>query len=660
MFFLCLLLLFVASPVSAQTIDLEKIVLTASRYEQDARHMPSSVTVISQDDIKNSHAQTVSDVLKGQSGLQVTDNSSPKTVAVDIRGFGDTATRNVLVLVNHRRMNPVDNSGPDFLAIPLESIDHIEIIRGAASVLYGDNAVGGVINIITKKGKTGNHAALSASYGSYDTLKTSQEFYGGQSRVDYYFNTQQYETDGYRANSQLRSRDYVGRVGVTPVDPLKLDVKFNWHEDRYGLTGGLKDAPLALLGPRGTANPEDYASTKDRMVALTADLNPWGQEELGHFIVDTSFRNRDTYAVFYSFGEYATKRNINSWGINGRYVLERLVDDKHLNLAAGVDYYTDDNWIYGSAGNSDNLTITKNEIGAYLNGSYEFLEHLFLEAGTRYDKAYYTFNQVSGTKTYQKHHPDKHIASGGLRYEYGTGSNVFANVNQTFRFLTTDDWFDTFNGLNTALNQQKGIQYQAGVKHRFDDILTVGLTPYWIDNRNEIFLDPAGGGGFGATSNYDKTRRIGVEYEQNVDLKALLKEQRLKRLSWKTNYTYQHAAFPKGLYKGNEIPMAPRFAGATSLTLGLTEHMDWMLQGRYTGRQFAINDAGNVLPQTDPYFVMDTRLSYAKDAWEIFGEVDNLLDTHYDIYVSKAITSSIKSHFPAAGRSYNAGIKVTF
>ncbi len=657
---LCLFLLLFATPVFAETIDLQKIVLTASRYDQDVAHLPSSVTVISSQDIAQSHAQSVGDVLKGQLGIAIVDNSSPKTVVADMRGFGDTATRNVLLLVNHRRINPVDNSGPDFLQIPIDSIERIEIIRGGASVLYGDNAVGGVINIITKKGKAGHHAVLSSTYGSYDTLKTSQEFSGAQSKVDYYFSAQQFDTDGYRANSQLRSRDYVGRLGINPIEPIKIDFKLNWHEDKYGLTGGLKDGPLATLGPKGTANPEDYAMTKDRMFAITTDFNPWADEDLGHFIVDASFRNRDSYAVFYSFGEYATKRNINSWGINGRYVLERLIDGKLLNLATGVDYYTDDNWIYGSAGNSDDLTITKNEIGVYTNGSYEVVDNLFLEAGTRFDKAYYTFNQVSGTKTYQQQNPDKHIASGGMRYEYAPQSNIFANVSQTFRFLTTDDWFDTFNGLNTSLNQQKGVQYQAGVKHRFNDVLKVSLTPYVMDNRNEIFLDPAGGGGFGATSNYDRTRRIGVEYEQEVDLKAMLKAQQIKKLLWKTNYTYQHATFSNGVYKGNKVPMAPQFQGAMSLAVGLTDHLDWMLQGRYVGNQFAINDIGNALPQTDPYFVLDSRISYSKDTWEVFGEVDNILDEHYDIYVSKAVTSNIKSHFPAQGRSYNAGVKLKF
>ena len=74
-----------------------------------------------------------------------------KTASVDIRGFGETAPLNVLVLVDGRRVNEIDLSGTDWTQIPIDQIERIEIVRGAGSVLYGDNAVGGVINIITKK-----------------------------------------------------------------------------------------------------------------------------------------------------------------------------------------------------------------------------------------------------------------------------------------------------------------------------------------------------------------------------------------------------------------------------------------------------------------------------------------------------------------------------
>jgi len=658
-----LLGLFCVSNVYAATIELEKLVVTTpNRYEEDNSKTASNVSVIDRQQIETGHAQTLEDVLKGQLGIQVTDNSTAKTAVADIRGMGDAASRDVLLLVNGRRVNPVDNSTPDFLQIPVDSIERIEIIRGAGSVLYGDNAVGGVINIITRKGKEGFHGAVSSSYGSYDTFKYTQEFSGAKGPVDYYFNAQQFKTDGYRINSQLRAIDYVGRVGYTPNEKLRFDINANWHEDKYGLPAGLKDAPLAQLGRRGSDTPENYAQTTDRMVQLTTDLDPWHGQDVGHFLVDASYRNRDTYARFYDFG-IDTARNIDSWGINGRYVLQAgQVFGRRLDLVAGTDYYMDDNFIESdSAFSNIRLDIAKHELGVYANGSYEALDKLFVEAGARYARAWYTFNQNDNAAiVYEKQSPDKLIGMGGLRYEYAPGSNVFANAQQTFRFLTTDDWFDMFSGLDTTLNHQHGVQYQAGVKHNFADTVQVTLTPYWIDNRQEIFTDPTLGGGFGGTGNYDRTRRVGVEFGGKTDLKKAFGISALDRLEWGATYTYQHATFGSGLYKDNFIPMVPQHQASTSITVGFWQRFDYTLSGIFVGRQYAINDVNNALPPNDPYYVFNSRLVFHKGNWEIFGEVDNMFGERYDIYVAKALTSNTKSHFPAPGRSFMGGVKVKF
>ncbi|HRZ40074.1 MAG TPA: TonB-dependent receptor plug domain-containing protein, partial [Candidatus Omnitrophota bacterium] len=139
-------------PAAAQDMELDRIVVTASRIAQMDDQLTSSVSVISEEDIASSSARTVADILQDRLGLNIYDKSSPKTSLVDIRGFNDTATMNVLVLVNGRKVNSIDLSGADYLQVPLEAVRRIEVVRGAASVLYGDNAVGGVINIITKEG----------------------------------------------------------------------------------------------------------------------------------------------------------------------------------------------------------------------------------------------------------------------------------------------------------------------------------------------------------------------------------------------------------------------------------------------------------------------------------------------------------------------------
>ena len=155
--------LFSSSAWSASSVDLEPIIVTTSRMAQHDYKIAGNVTVITQKQIEASHAQNVPDILRQALGTFIYDQNTVKTSTLDIRGFGDTAPRNVLVLVNERRINSVDISGPDLMQIPVEAIERIEVIRGAGSVLYGDNAVGGVVNIITKEGK----GDLSGKLGAF-------------------------------------------------------------------------------------------------------------------------------------------------------------------------------------------------------------------------------------------------------------------------------------------------------------------------------------------------------------------------------------------------------------------------------------------------------------------------------------------------------------
>ena len=149
--------LLVGANVFAQSNDnevgLERIVVTPTRMRQQDYEITSNVTVIDTKKIGASNARYVADILKEETGINIYDSSTDKTVKVDIRGFADTSVNNILILVNGRKVNSIDISGPDWIQIPLEIVDRIEVLRGAGSVLYGDNAVGGIVNIITKKGK---------------------------------------------------------------------------------------------------------------------------------------------------------------------------------------------------------------------------------------------------------------------------------------------------------------------------------------------------------------------------------------------------------------------------------------------------------------------------------------------------------------------------
>ncbi len=646
---------------SAETeVDLGRIQVTASRMDRFDYKVASDVSVIDREMIEESSAQTVAEILQEQPAVAIYDTGSPKTAVVDLRGFGDTAGRNVLVLVNDRKVNSIDISGPDLLQIPLDMVDRIEIVRGAGSVLYGDNAVGGVVNIITRRGRGRFSGRVGGRFGSYDSGGPQMEVSGDHRGLSYYFFSQYFDDGGYRANSDVLSKDFNGRLGYRFTDRVRLDLTTSWHEDDYGLPGGLNASELEDLGRRGSADPDDFAATKDRHVQLSLDVYPWPEDkEWGHLVTTASFRNRDTYAEFAAF-DFGTKRAIDTLGLTIKYAFDHRVLGRELSFVTGLDFYDVENDILGSGSNTDDLRISKEEVGGYLFFEYEALPRTFVNAGTRFQEASYTFDQKGPGRDYQTESPHASVNLVGARYEYGRGSSLFLNVQQTFRFLATDEWYDTFNGLNTGLDQQRGIQYEGGIKHRFGGGGMVTVTPYWMDLREEIYFDPQGGAfGFGANSNYDKTRRTGVEFSGRIDATRWWDDLPLDRCELWASYTYQRPRFVDGPSDGKWIPMAARHQARAGVSLGRGR---WLatLEGRYVGTRYAINDVLNAVPPIKPHVTMGAKVVWEAAPLKMFVAVDNLLGERYFSYVSKSTTSDARDFYPAPERRWTAGVDLRF
>ena len=156
--------------VSAQSIEvLDQVVITASRVEEPRRYITSYIESFSSADISRSGAASVPDFLQRIVGanLRSTNSSSLGILSTtDLRGFGASAKDNTLILLDGQRLNPIDGGSVRWETVPLDIIDRIEILYGSGSVQFGDRAVGGTINIITRKPTT-DGANASFSLGSF-------------------------------------------------------------------------------------------------------------------------------------------------------------------------------------------------------------------------------------------------------------------------------------------------------------------------------------------------------------------------------------------------------------------------------------------------------------------------------------------------------------
>lgn len=651
-----------------KNVDLEKIVVTPSRMEQYDYNAGSNITVIGKEEIESSNASHVSDILKERAGVNVYDSSTVKTAKIDIRGFADTSVSNVLVLINGRKVNSIDISGPDWLNIPLETVERIEIVRGAGSVLYGDNAVGGVINIITKKGEGEPYVKLAAKYGSYDMEQEAIEVSGSLDSLSYYLYSKYFETEGYRSNSDVLAKDLNVAIANQVSDDFSWDITAGWHEDDYGMPGGLLDTgELDQYGRRGSVDDGDFASTKDRYINLSFETEPYLKGvDLGNITTDFSYRNRDVYSWFSYGGTWptGTKYMIDTLGINIKDVFNIGFFGKELSIVSGIDYYDVEHIIKGSENNSDNLTIYKEELGLYTYCDYDLFNKVSISSGARYQKAKYRFDQRASSVVYETREPSESVFMGGIKYDYADGSNISFNVQETFRFLATDEWYSTAlpptytGGLDTNLKQQTGMQYEAGVKHKLNDNLAFDFTSYVIDLKDEIFVNIAPYG----NDNYSKTRRKGVELGFSADVLRVLYAPPLclDKLDFRANYTYQKAEFNGGNYGGNQIPMVPRSLFNLNLAAGLFSGYELSLNGRYIGKRYAINDLRHETTPVKDYFIMDGKLSYGKDALEVYGGINNIFGEKYYTYVVKSSSATRKDYYPAPERNFEVGLRYQF
>ena len=253
-----LLLSFIPLTPADELGDLSPIVVEASRSNDTVGQMNKDVSIITSQDIANSPAKTLPDLLNNVPGVNVSikDNIKDSQPQIDMGGFGVTGISNVLVMVNGERLNTPDLTGPDLSLIDLNSIDHIEIIQGAQTVLYGDNAVGGIINIVTKKGSSNTKPSvtLTSEVDSYKGNKDGMGLNGGLSKLTYQFDYDRQQSNGFRSDSNYWANDYDTRLKYAPTDVFDVDLSQGYHLDRYRLPGGLTIAEIDSVGPTGVVS----------------------------------------------------------------------------------------------------------------------------------------------------------------------------------------------------------------------------------------------------------------------------------------------------------------------------------------------------------------------------------------------------------------------
>jgi len=505
---------------------MEEVVVTGTRVEEPIRNIPKNVTVITREDIEQAPSNNVVDLLAREANVNLRSFfGNDKQAGVDIRGMGDTFVSNVIVMVDGYRLNPPDLAGPDFSTIPLDNIERIEILRGAGAVLYGDGAVGGVINIITRKGEKKPEGKFYGSYGSFETID-GRALYGGRvKRLSFNVNAGYYDSNGYRENGFFDKKDAGTRLQYDLTDAIALLLNASYHDDEYGLPGPVnredKDDKDAR---RATMRPDDGGETEDgrAMGGVRIDLGRWGNAE-----IHRGYRSRDNHYVqgfnpLLPRSEQTDHIDEDTRMFDMTYFKDYRLWERDHRIKVGFDHFKTEYYREELSRNSRENSEIKRR-GVFAMNRWSLLENLTFDVGYRYHWFDGIFRNdqrqrfgtdriwVNGIPFQRKWHNDSYDI--GLLYSINENHSIFGNYATSFRTPNADE----FALADNDLRPQEGKHMDIGSRHLLLDICELSVTLFQMEITDEIYYGEDPTTGIAVNRNFDeKTIRRGLEADIKI------------------------------------------------------------------------------------------------------------------------------------------------
>jgi iron complex outermembrane receptor protein len=649
-------------PPKTQGKDKEKeVVVIGQRRESDVLDVPSGVTVITGQQIKDSGATNVVEVIQKQTGFF---SSGPAKGAqdqmLDLRGYNNGAGngQRTLVLVDGRKTNGVTTSATDFASIPLDNIERIEIVRGPAAALYGDTAMAGVINIITKKaGKSTNGSVTLAGgtwYAFHGAGNVSGPVEGGF--YDLYAGTDL--SHGYRDHQKYVANDLTGRFDLPIADGLNGFLKVGHHGDTRQRAGSLSLADIAAFGRR--ASVLDGSPSNNRNDSNYLDLGvTQSLESAGEVSLFFDYTWTQSWSEFLSnFGSFfiddrsglaqGQLKHVGSWKLLGA--------DTTFTTGLDTSYEMANSWSVFISGPRDRSVYRRRMIGAYENVEVKPIKELILSGGARVDRAILDLDQDQqfGATFEHKRSFDQVSPMAGLTVRPIEELSIYGSYGRPFKYPTRDELIG-FTASAPDLLPERATSYEGGVRVVVPRWGSAGVSVYRMIVKDEIYFDPTFAVppfGFGTNVNFPEVTHNGIESEARFTP--------CKEFELFATHTFTRAVITDALdptLEGKRYPVTPRLQGTIGGTVKY-EGVAFTLLGRYVGERLLVRDFNNTQEPLGSYWMMDARVAYTYKLFTAFLSVYNLADRM--VFDNGGISFSGNRYNPAPGRSWMAGGEVRF
>jgi iron complex outermembrane recepter protein len=647
----------IASAHAQTNSEFNPVVISASRFEDQQKDLYSDITIISKKEIMGSGLTNLTQVLSKLGGIATRSslNGSSDSQLV-MRAYGVNADNNMVIQIDGARLSDNEQNPARLFAIPVDIIERIEIVRGGSSVLFGEGAVAGVVNIVTS-GKVPDQAYLSAELGSYNSAGSTAYVSNNFGDVSLNVSGKTLNTDHARNNN--RSQERSGSMGVSwksGGDSLKFQLIVDEQKSRF--PGSLSYADFMAGNYRKATTPNDFGSVNGDL----ATLSYLGKRDSIDFIFDISTRNRSSFAYMSSSNTY-TDRHQQQYSPRIRFNEGFFGKDKVILGADLINwqyrYHSPQYWL------GDQL-----EYGRQRNEAVFFSHELNLDLnhqvtyGVRRERVQQNLSDtLFGNQSLTAYVTawdlkfGKRIENVNAHFKVGKNfrvSNVDDRRNPSYSIGdngTPSDYNDdiyTPTGFARLPTLQQSIDYEVGISSKSQQ-LDFSMVAFRSNVNNEIAYDP----NTYLNINYDPTYRQGVEGKVRYALN--------NRANIRSSLVVQEAKFRSGQYSGNNLPLVPNYLfGITGdYQISQRQRIDLTFEG--VGSQRFDADYRNLDAHLMPtYFLTNMRWSQVDKKYDLIVSLNNIFDKKYYSYGVGNASGSNRNVYPNYGRNATVQARVFF
>jgi len=631
--------------------DLPTLIVSASRSDSVSVPHASSIKVISREEIELSGAKSIPELLRGQPGIYVSDFfGDGSNASIDMRGFGSTANANTLIMIDGRKLNFATDSGTlYFNAIDLDNVEQVEITQGSAGVLFGNMAVGGVINIITRK-PTDDVIEASLDIGSYNSHKErirleNLHANGWSSRL-VLINK---ESDNYRDHNDAETGSASLRLDKR-FESGRFFAEYEYLDDYIQTPGALFLDEIAEDRQQSVdAYADDYQSLINNLIRFGSNYQLNNENRL-----EADVTYQDAEREFFSSSRFGP----NPFSTQERNILDMNVRWLHTfasgSIVSGVDFQKTDYSLVSFA----TQKVDQNIAGLYSNLTFEIADNINLIAGYRIAKVWNDIYFRLGPESYTDIDDDVSVGNVGLTYTSQDGLTLYSRIEQNYRFAKVEEHTNTVDGV-IGLDTQKGTNYEIGFQ-KIAEKFSISGSLFYLDLEDEIsFGNSTQFIGATGNMNLDATRRQGLSLYGDYAVNE----------NWHIGggFDYVDAQVTSGDFSGSQVPEVAEKRLNVFTDYMLNENLTLKLDGQYIGERYYGGDFENDYSQMSSFTLFNLSSIYNKENYSINFKINNLFDKTYSEYGVVGFAAGIHpqclgivcpSEMPSPERNLWLGVKV--